>query len=119
LKHAEDIENTRARNNILANPDMAKLSKKLATIKCDCKLDIKPEACTLGDMWNEEAHAQIEKLEFKSILARFEQGVGASEMKLENLVISDDVNDLKGFLDTFSKGEVLAVKPVLREKNNI
>ena len=116
LKHAEEIENTRARNNILANPDMAKLSKKLATIKCDCKLDIKPEACTLGDMWNEEAHAQIEKLEFKSILARFEQGVGASEMKLDNLVISDDVNDLKGFLDTFSKGEVLAVKPVLREK---
>ena len=116
LKHADEIENTRARNNILANPDMAKLSKKLATIKRDCKLDIRPDACTLGDMWNEEAHANIERLEFKSILARFEQGVGTTDMTLDSLVISDDVSELKKFLSSIEKNAPLAIKPVLREK---
>ncbi len=116
LKHAQEIENTRARNNILANPDMAKLSKKLATIKRDCKLDIKPDACLIGDMWNEEAHARIEKLEFKSILARFEQGVGTTDMSLDGLVISDDVAELKKFISSIDKNDPIAIKPILREK---
>ncbi len=116
LKHADEIENTRARNNILANPDMAKLSKKLATIKRDCKLDIKPDACLVGDMWNEEAHANIEKLEFKSILARFEQGVGTTDLSLDSLVVSDDVSELKRFLSGINKNEPIAIRPILREK---
>ncbi len=116
LKHADEIENTRARNNILANPDMAKLSKKLATIKRDCKLDIKPDACLVGDMWNEEAHANIEKLEFKSILARFEQGVGTTDLSLDSLVVSDEVSELKKFLSGINKNEPIAIRPILREK---
>ncbi|MEE3468053.1 MAG: DNA polymerase I [Eubacterium sp.] len=116
LKHADEIENTRARNNIQAHPEMATLSKKLATIKRDCKLEIRPTDCEVGDIFNDEAHKQIEKLEFKSILARFEQGVGGHDINLDGLIISDSAKDLSTFLDTITKKEVLAIHPVLREE---
>ena len=116
LKHAEEIENTRARNNILANPDMATLSKKLATIRRDCKLTIRPADCALGDIFNENAHKEIEKLEFKSILARFEQGVGGHDIDYDKVVIADTAKELASFLDTFEKKDTLAIHMVLREE---
>ncbi|MBR6228742.1 MAG: DNA polymerase I [Eubacterium sp.] len=116
LKHAGEIENTRARNNIQAHPEMATLSKKLATIRRDCKLEIRPTDCEIGDMWNDEAYSRIEKLEIKSILARFEAGVGSDTESYEHLVVSDSVREFREFLDTLTGDDVLAVHPVLREK---
>ncbi|MBO6108275.1 MAG: DNA polymerase I [Eubacterium sp.] len=116
LKHADEIENKRAKNNIQAHPELAVLSKDLATIRCDLKLKIKPNQCMVGDIWNHDAFSEIEKLEFKSILKRFEHGTDDNNELFKELVVSDSVYDLKSFLDSFTDKDVLAIRPVMKEK---
>lgn len=113
IAHADEIDNTRARNCVKANPDMGTLSKKLATIKRDCKLPVKPTDLTVGDMWNDDAYSLIEKLEFKSILARFSSDTGSGEVALEDVMISDSVSDMVSFIENMSKGEILGIKCVI------
>ena len=113
IEHADEIDNTRARNCVKANPDMGRLSKKLATIKRDCKLPMKPTELTVGDMWNDEAHDLIEKLEFKSILAKFSKGVGTKDVIPEDIVISDSADDFRSFVEGIPAKEILGLKCVI------
>ena len=119
LKNAENIENPRARNCVLAEPEMGKLSKKLAIIRRDCKLGIKLGDLVPGDLFNDESYAEIERLEFKSILARFERGLSDAPFVPDDLVVSDQVYKLKEFLDEFTEDDIMAIHPVFGEKDAI
>ncbi|MCR4604433.1 MAG: DNA polymerase I, partial [Eubacterium sp.] len=110
LKNAEDIKNSRAKTAVLKGKEFAVLSKELATIKRDCELEIGLSDCELKDIWNEEAYKAIEKLEFKSILAKFESGTGGGSIEFANTVVSDDAKEMKKFLSSLKKGDLLSVK---------
>ncbi|RAZ94447.1 DNA polymerase I, partial [Klebsiella oxytoca] len=52
----------------------AVLSKDLATIRLDCPIEFSYEDAKIGDLFTPEAYECIKRLEFKSLLSRFDAG---------------------------------------------
>lgn len=69
--HADEISNTRNRNALLNNYEMAQMSKTLATINIQSPVEVTPEQCKLEDIFTEDALEMIKRLEFKSMIQRF------------------------------------------------
>ena len=69
--HADEISNTRNRNALLNNYEMAQMSKTLATINIQSPVEVTPEQCNLEDIFTEDALEMIKRLEFKSMIQRF------------------------------------------------
>lgn len=78
IGHVEEITPNRAREAVKNNTDLALMSKKLATIKTDCRLGIKLEDCRIENIFTDEAYRLIQKLEFKSLMSRFQNDTGAN-----------------------------------------
>ncbi len=72
-EHREEVKPPRAKNSLTEHYEQAVLSKKLATIITDCKLDFDFEKAKMGDLFTPEAYKLCKKLEFKNILGKFEQ----------------------------------------------
>lgn len=72
FEHIEEVKPKRAQTNLKEYYDQAILSKELATIKTDCVLEFSFEDAVLNDIYTEEAFLLLKKLEFKSILKRFD-----------------------------------------------
>lgn len=73
ILHADEISPKKARENLKEFEEQARLSKVLATIKTDCSLEYSLEEATLENMFNENAFNIMKRLEFKSILSKFDQ----------------------------------------------
>lgn len=72
FEHIDEVKPKRAQNNLREYYNQAILSKELATIKLDCDLEYSFEDAILNDIYTEEAFMLLKKLEFKSILKRFD-----------------------------------------------
>ena len=70
--HADEISNTRNRNALLNNYEMAQMSKTLATINIQSPVEVTPKQCKLEDIYTEDALEMIKRLEFKSMIQRFD-----------------------------------------------
>lgn len=81
IAHAEEIKPKKAHEALVNSPELAKISKELATIKTDVDVEYNPEEAKCDNMFNSGAYEQIKELEFKSMLARFDSSVSAEECK--------------------------------------
>ncbi len=70
--HVDEIKPPRAQKALRENYDLAVLSKELATICTDCPIAYSYEDMEIGDLYTQEAYQFMKRLEFKSILARFD-----------------------------------------------
>lgn len=70
--HIEEVTPPKAREALRNNYEQAILSKILATIKVDCSLDFKVEDAVFDTIYNENAYGYFKRLEFKSLLNRFQ-----------------------------------------------
>ena len=99
-EHLEEIKPPRAQKAMTEHYDMAVMSKELATICLDCPIDFSYEDAEIGNLYTPEAYQYMKRLEFKSILARFDvQDVGATSVE-ENFWT---VSDLSGAEQVFEK----------------
>lgn len=73
--HVEEISKKSIRESLIANRELADLSKVLATINTDSPVDFSFEEAVIGDFYTQEAYVLFKKLEFKNLLGRFEKGV--------------------------------------------
>ena len=71
-EHVEEIKPNRAREMLKEHYDMAQMSKTLATIKIDAKLDYNIKEAALGNLYTSDAYLMCKRLEFKNLLKRFE-----------------------------------------------
>ena len=69
--HVEEISKKAVRESLIANRELADLSKVLATINVDADIDFTFEQAKIGDFYTEEAYVLCKRLEFKNILSRF------------------------------------------------
>ena len=69
--HIEEIKQTRVREALRANYDMAQMSKVLATIKLDCDIPYEFSDARMTDLFTPEAYALCRELDFKNMLSRF------------------------------------------------
>lgn len=73
--HVEEISKKSIRESLLANRELADLSKVLATINVDADIDFDFAQARMGDFYTEEAYVLCKQLEFKNILSRFTKEV--------------------------------------------
>lgn len=98
--HVEEIKPPRAQKALAEHYDMAVMSKELATICLDCPIDFSYEDAEIGNLYTPEAYQYMKRLEFKSILTRFDAAqVGGSSAE-ENFWL---VEDLAGVEQIFEK----------------
>lgn len=116
IEHVEDITPNRAREAVKNNTKLALLSKKLAAIKTDCKLGVKMEDCLVGNIFTEEAYAVIKRLEFKSMMARFQSDTGANLSLEKKFHILKKKEEFESLIGKCGKGTVLSVKIIARSK---
>lgn len=87
-EHIEDVMPKRAKNKLEEFYDQGVLSKELATIKLDCPIDLSFEDAKINEIFTEEAYQLLKKLEFKSVLKKFE-GEHQEEFSVEIRKVSD------------------------------
>ncbi len=103
IERVDEVQPNRARESIRQNKDLALLSKELATIKTDCELDVTFEQTKLGDLLTDEAYALFGRLEFKSLLGKFDvadKGNADVEGGFATLSSVDEVQDALKALET-------------------
>ena len=116
IAHVEEITPNRAKEAVKNNTKLALLSKKLATIKTDCKLGVKLEECRVQEMFTPEAYEKISVLEFKSLMNRFEKDTknnAAVEDKFETIQRAAQLHSCVD--DCIAKG-MLSFKLLCKEK---
>ncbi len=69
-KNINKITNEKIKNMLIAHKKDALMSKKLATIVTDVKIDLDLESCKF-ESYNENLKAFFEKMEFKSLVKRY------------------------------------------------
>lgn len=89
FEHAEEITNTRNKNALLEHYDMAQMSKTLATINIDSPVTVSPKECVLGDIYTDNALQMLKRLEFKSMLNRFDNVSVSNDFEKNFEVIRD------------------------------
>ncbi len=76
--HVEEISKKSIRESLLANRELADLSKTLATINVDAEIAFDFERARMGDFYTEEAYVLCKQLEFKNMLSRFTKEVAVA-----------------------------------------
>ena len=103
--HLEEVKPNRAKNNLQEYYEQGVMSKELATIKLDCPVEIEMDDAKVGNIYTQEAYQLLKKLEFKSILKRFD-GEDADEFTLDIEEIHDFAEMEQIFGDAAGKEEV-------------
>ena len=73
LMHAADVKGKRAREGLLGNPGMARLSKTLVTIKVDVPIKVDWDALRRGSLTSNPVLGLFRELEFRTLIRRLQQ----------------------------------------------
>ena len=106
IAHAAEIKPKKASENLAAYQEQARLSKFLATIVRDMPLEWDKDGLKIGDMFNQTAYELVKRLEFKSMLSRFE-GATSAPMQAEKVYrLVTDKAEAREVLSSLEQGEV-------------
>lgn len=103
--HLEEIKPPRAQKALSEYYDMAVMSKELATICIDCPIEFSYEDAEIGDLYTPEAYQYMKRLEFKSILARFDVADMGGASVEENFWSIDDLAGAEQLFERAAQAE--------------
>lgn len=96
-EHVSELKPPRASKNLDEFYDQAVLSKTLATIEVNARIDYQLEDAVMGDLFTPEAYALCKEWEFKNLLSRFE--VNASNEDVEaDFAIAQQQKEVSAFV---------------------
>ncbi len=88
--HLTEIRPPRAQKALTEHYPMAVMSKELATICLECPISFSYEDAAIGDLYTPEAYQYMKRLEFKSILKRFDAAqIGTSSVEEHFWTVED------------------------------
>lgn len=98
-EHIDEVTKKSIRESLIANKELADLSKVLATIKTDADVELSYEDARLKNFYTEEAYKLFMRLEFKNMLSRFEKETLENKQK----DFFGQITDLAGAEQIFAK----------------
>lgn len=116
----DSLKKSKVKESIIENKDIAFLSKALATIKTDCKLDYTFKEAKIDNLFNDKTYEYFKRLEFKGLLSRFQEEINH---EIEEDISFDLINDFSSAENYFLKlnkketKELLGIS-FLTENNN-
>lgn len=118
-EHVEELTPNKAKNNLKEYYEQAQLSKTLATININTPLEYSFENAGLSDMFTKDAYQLFKRLEFKSILSRFEKNVESyNDDELEkSFKIIEDLSDAEKVFTAFGMADSVGIFMVPDKSN--
>ena len=113
--HLEEIKPPRAKKAMEEHYDMAQMSKTLATICLDCPLEFSYEEMEIGNLYTKEAYEYMKRLEFKSILARFQAGEMEGPKVEKKFVVIQDLARAEEVLKRAESEKCLGIQLIIDE----
>ncbi len=107
--HVDEITPAKAQKGLAEHYDLAQLSKELATIRLDAPVDFDPVSAVVGDFYTPEAYLMFRRLEFKQMLARFDDANRAKSTVGENFQTITDAAAQEDFLGKESTARAAVV----------
>lgn len=120
-EHVEELTPNKAKNNLKEYYEQAQLSKTLATININTPLEYSFENAGLSDMFTKDAYQLFKRLEFKSILSRFEKNVESyNDDELEkSFKIIEDLSDAEKIFTAFGMADSVGIFMVPDKSNGL
>ncbi len=120
-EHVEELTPNKAKNNLKEYYEQAQLSKTLATININTPLEYSFENAGLSDMFTKDAYQLFKRLEFKSILSRFEKNVESyNDDELEkSFKIIEDLSDAEKAFTAFGMADSVGIFMVPDKSNGL
>ncbi len=118
IERIEEMPKNRAKELLKNNIESARLSKELATIKTDCELPVMFDKALIKDLFNAAAYDMIKKLEFKSILNRFDSGMGTDKSAEDCFHKVTGKTEADKIFKKCEQEARIGIKIVLRSKEN-
>lgn len=100
--HIDEIPKKSIKESLMANRELADLSKVLATIRIDSDIQYTLEDAKITDFYTQEAYLLFKELEFKNLLGRFEKNAQKQEEKSS---VFQTVTDLQQAEELFARAE--------------
>lgn len=96
-EHVEEISKKSIRESLIANKELADLSKVLATIKIDSDVEMDYEKARMHNLFTDEAYVLCKRLELKSIIKKFDEKVTAKNttVVMENFQTVTDFGEVE------------------------
>lgn len=104
--HLSEIKPPRAQKALAEHYDLAQMSKELATICIDCPVEFSYADMEVGNLYTQEAYEYMKRLEFKSILARFDADHMAAPDVASNFQVIRDFGQARRFLQKRRKRKI-------------
>ena len=115
-EHVEEIKPARAKNALKEHYDMAQMSKVLATICTDCDISWTEDEIRIQDMYTQEAYQLMKRLEFKSILSRFDaEQVGKTSVE-DSFVTICDLSEAENLFSQAAGEKAVGLQLVIEKK---
>lgn len=101
--HVEEISKKSIKESLMANRELADLSKVLATINVDAGITFDFDKAKVGDFYTEEAYVLCKQLEFKNILSRFSKDVAVVNKQEADFRTVTDKAEVEALFETCRK----------------
>ena len=88
-EHIEEITRKKLKETLIENQELAILSKKLATINIDSPVTLEFKDTVLNNIYTPEAFEFMKKLEFKSMIKKFDTNQTKSELEVNGILVED------------------------------
>ena len=121
--HVAEIKPPRAQKALMEHYDMAQMSKELAQICITCPIPFSYEAL-IGDLYTPEAFKFMKRMEFKSILSRFDaasmSGTDSEEEKIQkHFKAVADKKEAEKILKAAAKAPVTGLQLITGSKASV
>lgn len=116
-EHLSEVKPPRAQKALTEHYDMAVMSKELATICLECPIEFSYEDAKIENLYTPEAYQYMKRLEFKSILARFDveqMGGAAAE---ENFWLVEDFAGAEQLFERAQQADHIGFQLILSGNN--
>jgi DNA polymerase-1 len=115
LQRIDEVTPTKAKNLLMAQSDMARLSRRLATIQVDCPIEFDCEAFRLMPPPSEPLIALLQELEFSTLLKAIQPSAVTVALGADVINVDDPVaaRMFAGSIDAMGPEDPIAVYCVL------
>ena len=88
-KQQQNKRKKKLKENLVEHKDSAELSKKLAVINIDSPVELNISDTKIKDFFTPEAYEYMKRLEFKTLLKRFDKTQTAANTEISYQIITD------------------------------
>ena len=106
--HVNEITKKAIRESLITNEEIAYLSRTLATINTDSPVALEWQDAKVGNLFNKDAYAMFQKLEFKNLLGRFENMETSDVSAQRHVAVTSDLAEASVVFERASQAEECA-----------